>query len=117
MRAAGHGDHRRPTRRSALRDDELPMMIFIALIGLLVGVVLGQRFKVLVLVPGIGLALVFAIAVGVADADGGWTIVLMAMTAITSLQIGYLAGIGIRHFRTTARANYPARHLHERRVN
>jgi hypothetical protein len=93
------------------------MMIFMALIGLLIGVVLGQRFKVLVLVPGIGLSLVFAIAAGVADADGGWTIVLMVTTAIASLQIGYLAGIGIRHFGTTARASYPARHLHERRVN
>jgi hypothetical protein len=77
------------------------------LISLLVGMVLGQRFKVLILVPGIGLALIFTIAAGVARADGAGTIVLMATAVITSLQIGYLVGTGIRQFSAAARASRP----------
>jgi hypothetical protein len=80
------------------------MMTF-ATISLLVGMVLGQRFKVLVLMPTIAIALILVIGVGVARADTVWWIVLMAVAAATSLQIGYLVGIGIRHALVAARAS------------
>ncbi len=67
-----------------------------ALISLLIGMMLGQRFKVLVLMPAIAIALVIAVGAGVARADPLWSIVLIAAATATSLQIGYLVGIGIR---------------------
>jgi hypothetical protein len=69
----------------------------LAIISLLVGMVLGQRFKVLMLLPAIVFALGLAIGGGVVRADSAWWIVLMAATAATALQIGYIIGIGIHH--------------------
>jgi hypothetical protein len=80
------------------------MMTF-AVISLLVGMELGQRFKVMVLMPTIAIALVLAIGAGIARADTIWWIVLVAATLVTSLQIGYLIGIGIPHILVVARAN------------
>src|ERR1700686_889170 len=77
----------------------------LAMISLLVGMVLGQRFKVLVLMPTIAIALVLAIGVGVARADTVWSIVLMTATTATSFQIGYLVGLGFRHVLVAARAS------------
>lgn len=72
-------------------------MVILSIISMLAGMVLGQRFKVLVLVPALGATLVVGVAVGAAQARGLWPTVLMAVAAIGSLQIGYLAGIGTRH--------------------
>jgi hypothetical protein len=80
-------------------------MMTLAMISLLAGMVLGQRFKVLILVPALALALVLAIGSGIARADTIWSIILMGATAGTSLQIGYLAGVGIRHALVAARAS------------
>ena len=75
------------------------------IICLLLGVALGQRFKVLVLVPAIALVVVFSIVVGVARADGYWPIALTAVVATVSLQIGYLLGIGMRYLLVGVRTN------------
>jgi hypothetical protein len=80
-------------------------MMTLTMVSLLVGMVLGQRFKVLVLMPTIAMALVLAIGAGVARADAVWWIVLMAAATATSLQIGYLIGIGIRHILVATRAS------------
>ena len=72
-------------------------MMTLATISLLVGMVLGQRFKVMVLLPTIAIALVLAIGAGLARVDTVCWIVVMAAATATSLQIGYLVGIGIRH--------------------
>ena len=72
------------------------MMTF-SMVSLLVGAVLGQRFQVIVLVPAVAIALVLAIGTGVTHGDTGWSIVLMGAAAATSVQIGYLIGIGIFH--------------------
>jgi hypothetical protein len=77
----------------------------LAMISLVVGMVLGQRFKVLVLLPAIALALVLAIGGGIVRAESAWWIVLVAAAAATSLQIGYLIGVGIRHALVAARAS------------
>jgi hypothetical protein len=71
--------------------------MILSMVSLLVGAVLGQRFKVMVLIPAIAIVLVLAAGTGVTHAHTAWSIVLMATTAATSMQIGYLIGIGIRH--------------------
>jgi hypothetical protein len=77
----------------------------LAMISLVVGMVLGQRFKVLVLLPAIALALFMAIGGGIVRAESAWWIVLVAASAATSLQIGYLIGVGIRHVLLAGRAS------------
>ncbi len=67
-------------------------MVILALISLLAGVVLGLRFKVLVVVPASTATLLVAAGIGLGRADSVWTIVLMAAAAVTSLQIGYFGG-------------------------
>lgn len=79
-------------------------MVTPALIGLLVGMLLAQRFKVLVLAPVILLTLIFAIGAGIARADAVWVAGSTAAVTIVGLQIGYLLGIGIRHLIVLARA-------------
>jgi hypothetical protein len=79
------------------------MMMLI--ISLLVGMALGQRFKVLILVPAIAAAIIVSIAAGIARDDDIWSIVLLAVVAATGLQIGYLGGIAIRIGLAAARAN------------
>jgi hypothetical protein len=64
---------------------------------LMLGAVLGQRFRVLVLFPG--MVVVWPITT-VAAAVRGYSfghIVLAVVVATVSLQIGYLGGIGIRY--------------------
>jgi hypothetical protein len=73
------------------------------LISLLMGMVLGQRFKVLVLVPALAFVLVVAVGAGVARVQGLWPTALMAAGAVASLQIGYLGGTGLRHVIAAAR--------------
>jgi hypothetical protein len=80
-------------------------MMTLAMVSLLVGIVLGQRFKVLVLMPTIAIALVLAIGAGVAHADPVWWIVLLGTAAATSLQVGYLIGAGIHYVLVAARAS------------
>jgi hypothetical protein len=80
-------------------------MITLAMISLLVGMVLGQRFKVLVLLPAIALALVLTVGGGIVRSDSTWWIVLMAATAAATLQVGYVIGVGIRHVLVAAPAS------------
>jgi hypothetical protein len=70
------------------------MMAFeLAIIGVVVGVVLGLRYKILILVPALPFAMILAIAVGVGRADTFWSIVLTAVALVIAVQLGYLAGI------------------------
>jgi hypothetical protein len=64
----------------------------LTIFSLLAGLVLGQRFRVLVLLPAIALVLGVA-GVGMAHADGIWWTALTAAAAVTALQIGYLIGL------------------------
>ena len=80
-------------------------MMTLAVISLLAGMVLGQRFKALVLIPAIAIGLVIAIGARILAADAVWSIVLMGAVTATSLQIGYFAGIGIRRLMVAVRAS------------
>ncbi len=68
----------------------------LAIISVVVGVVLGLRYKVLILVPAVMFAMLLAIIVGVARADSFWSIVLTTAVLGTAIQLGYLAGAVIR---------------------
>ncbi len=66
------------------------------IVCLLAGMVLGQRFKVLILVPAAAAVIVLAIIAGLAYREASWPIALMAMASAASLQLGYLSGLAIR---------------------
>jgi hypothetical protein len=68
----------------------------LAIITVVVGIVLGLRYKVLILVPAVMFAMLFAIMVGIARADNFWSIVLTMVVLGTAVQLGYLAGVVIR---------------------
>jgi hypothetical protein len=68
------------------------MAIELAVIGAVAGIVLGLRYKVLILVPAIMFAMIVAIIVGVVHADRLWSIALMTLELIIAIQLGYLAG-------------------------
>jgi hypothetical protein len=75
-------------------------MIVLSTVSLLVGALLGQRFKVMILMPATAIVLVIAIGTGITGnthAYTAWSIILMAGAAATSMQIGYLIGIGVHH--------------------
>jgi len=72
----------------------------IVLLSLLMGMLLGQRFKVLVLVPTIGLSIIVTTLVGIAGGASSGEVVLASIAVGTGLQIGYLAGTFVRHLLT-----------------
>jgi hypothetical protein len=69
------------------------MAIALAIISVLVGIALGLRFKVLVLVPAITLTTLFALVVGLVRGEGFGAIVLAMVIVGTAIQLGYLVGI------------------------
>jgi hypothetical protein len=72
------------------------MTLELATISMLAGIALGLRYKVFVLVPAVGLTIMFAAMSGIAHGDRLWSI-LLAMTILgAAVQFGYLAGIVIR---------------------
>jgi hypothetical protein len=83
------------------------MLTFITfgLISLLAGMVLGQRFKVLAVVPANVATSLMAIGFGIAESEGIGRTVLLAALAVASLQIGYLAGVAIRYSLAAARTS------------
>ena len=73
------------------------MMTTLATTAILIGAVLGLRFKVLVLVPAIVFGATAVLGLGMAHNNSVWSILVAMGSAITALQAGYLAGAGI-HF-------------------
>ena len=67
----------------------------ISIVCLLAGLVLGQRFKVLVLVPATGLMVVLTVVGSLAGGYALRFLVFVAVAAAVSLQVGYLLGLGI----------------------
>jgi hypothetical protein len=72
------------------------MALEIVVVSVLAGIILGLRFKVMILVPAITLAMLFAVVVGVARADPFWSILLTIILLGSAVQVGYLAGIVMR---------------------
>jgi len=69
------------------------MALALAIISVFVGIALGLRFKVLVLVPAIASAIIFIVIAGLARGDGFGSIVLATVMVGVALQLGYLIGI------------------------
>jgi hypothetical protein len=69
------------------------MVLAWSIIGVVVGITLGLRFKVLVLVPAIALAVILMLIVGLADGDSFWSILLAILILSIFIQLGYLVGI------------------------
>jgi hypothetical protein len=82
-------------------------MLFSALISLLIGIVLAQRFRVLILAPAFLLTLALAVGTGLARTDAAWSIGSTALVIIVGLQIGYLLGSGLRNVLVYIRAGRP----------
>jgi hypothetical protein len=72
------------------------MSLVLAIIGMLGGVALGLRYKVLVLVPAGVLAIAVAMIIGIARADHLWSIALAMMVLWMFIQFGYFVGVAIR---------------------
>jgi hypothetical protein len=71
------------------------MALELAIVSVLAGTALGLRYKVLILVPAVTLAMTFAMIVAIARGDHFWSIILAMATQGTAVQLGYLAGIVI----------------------
>ncbi len=69
------------------------MAFELAIICVLAGAVLGARYNVLVLVPAVTLAVVFAVIIGIARAYSFWSIVMATTMVAVAVQLGYLAGV------------------------
>lgn len=79
-------------------------MLMSNLLMLLIGFALGLRFKVLVLLPAMGLVWMAYLAVGLIRSDGVSMILVAGMLAAICLQVGYLVGAMILHGVLTTRA-------------
>ena len=79
------------------------MMTMFTMTAVLIGALLGQRFKVLILFPAIVIGLATILGFGMAqNSNLSSTLLLMALT-ITALQMGYLGGAVIRFVAAGAR--------------
>jgi hypothetical protein len=67
-----------------------------AVIGIVAGIALGLRYRVVILVPAVSLVVTFAVIVGIARHDHFWSIILAMGIVGTAVQLGYLVGIAIR---------------------
>jgi CBS-domain-containing membrane protein len=74
------------------------MQILLVLAAALVGAVLGLRFTVFVLLPAVASALAIALAIGVMQHVGAWSIAATAAMVTVALQLGYLGGTAAGHF-------------------
>ena len=79
-------------------------MTILAISAVLIGTVLGLRFTVWILVPGIAFALFAAVATGVAHRHGLGAVALAMLLCAVGLQLGYLFGAATRYVMTAARS-------------
>jgi hypothetical protein len=80
-------------------------MVMFAIVSVLLGLVLAQRFKVFVLLPVILLVLTFALARAFAHVEAAVISAVTVVIAIVSLQIGYLLGAAVRYAVLLARTH------------
>ena len=70
-------------------------MLVLSTVSFVVGAALAQRFKIMVLVPAVATVLTVAVGIGATNAYTAWSIVVTAVIAATSMQVGYLIGMSI----------------------
>jgi hypothetical protein len=76
-----------------------------AILSVLLGLVLAQRFNVFVLLSVALLVLTFALAGALAHLGTAVSSAVDAVITIVGLQIGYVLGIAVRHARVLMRAH------------
>ena len=79
--------------------------MLLATLMFLVGMLLGQRFTMLILAPAILLAVVIAVGAGIAGGQTPGMITLLTVAAVACLQIGYLLGVVVLQLTTAGRAS------------
>jgi hypothetical protein len=72
------------------------MTLEFAIIAVLAGIALGLRYKVVILIPAVGLVMLFAMIVGIARGDRFLSLFLALAIPGAAIQFGYLAGAQIR---------------------
>jgi hypothetical protein len=85
----------------------LLMSAAIVISAFVVGIILGSRFRVFVLVPAILFAIISTVAITFANGVGGGDIVLMTVAVTVSLQCGYVASLAAVYF--AERSKLPGR--------
>jgi hypothetical protein len=80
---------------SSLRHGRCQLMIWLGLLCLLAGAVLGVLFTPYVLIPATVLSLTAVVGLGFVNGVGPWQIVLYAVVIWIALQIGYVVGRAI----------------------
>jgi hypothetical protein len=83
-------------------------LMILLIISMLIGAVLGMRFKVLVLFPGIFFSSMLLAAAAVANGSTLWSAVLSMVLSATGLQIGFLGGVATRFVVAAARTPRPS---------
>ena len=72
------------------------MSLELAIISALAGIMLGLRYRVMILIRAVALVMMFAMMVGIARGDDFWSIMSAIAIPVTTIQFGYLAGISLR---------------------
>ena len=84
-------------------------MLWVTILSALTGAVLAQRFKIMILIPATASVIGLTMVTGLVRAHAVWSVLLMAAAASASIQLGYILGLGIRHFLEASLAQRPAR--------
>ena len=71
------------------------MTLQLAIVGGVVGILIGLRYKVGILVRAVVLAMVCAISVELSRGGSFWSAVLTTAAVVTAVQLGYAAGAAI----------------------
>ena len=80
-------------------------MMIHAMTAMLIGAVLGLRFKVIILIPAIIIGSAATLSIGMAHSSNLWLVLPAMVTAITMLQLGYLGGTIVRFVVARARVH------------
>jgi hypothetical protein len=80
-------------------------MAILFLLFVSAGLLLGTRFKVLVVVPATTLSALALVAEGIATGRSLGSLLVMAFFASACLQVGYLCGAVVKHAVIEPRAN------------
>jgi hypothetical protein len=67
-------------------------MVTFTIVSVLLGALLGTRFRVSILLPVVLLAVAIVAAVGLARESSAWRILLEIIVVMTALELGYLGG-------------------------
>ena len=89
-------------------------MVLLSIVCILIGALLGLRFRVLVLVPVTAICIFLVLVVALSSGAGaGWSVIVTVIAA-TLLQVGYLGGVAMSFF--VGEANRPITAIMSRRI-